>query len=148
MISLNRFSKLGNKNKKRLGRGQGSGHGQTSGKGNKGQNARAGGGVRTGFEGGQMPYIRRVPKRGFNNPLKIEYIIVNLKDINGLNGSKEDKIDINILKEAGLVKNINGKKFKILGVGDIDRKINITCNKISKSAKDKIEKAGGTVEII
>ncbi len=145
MISLNKFSKLGNKNKKRLGRGQGSGHGQTSGKGNKGQNARAGGGVRTGFEGGQMPYIRRVPKRGFNNPLKIEYIIVNLKDIIDL---KEDKIDVNILKEAGLVKNINGKKFKILGVGNIDRKINITCDKISKSAKDKIEKAGGTVEII
>ncbi len=145
MISLSKFSKLGNKNKKRLGRGQGSGHGQTSGKGNKGQNARAGGGVRTGFEGGQMPYIRRVPKRGFNNPLKIEYIIVNLKDIIDL---KEDKIDVNILKEAGLVKNINGKKFKILGVGNIDRKINITCDKISKSAKDKIEKAGGTVEII
>ncbi|MCL4546689.1 MAG: 50S ribosomal protein L15 [Deltaproteobacteria bacterium] len=145
MISLSKFKIGRNKNKKRLGRGQGSGHGQTSGKGNKGQNARAGGGVRTGFEGGQMPYIRRVPKRGFNNPLKIEYIIVNLKDIIDL---KEDKIDVNILKEAGLVKNINGKKFKILGVGNIDRKINITCDKISKSAKDKIEKAGGTVEII
>ena len=145
MISLNKFSKLGNKKKKRIGRGQGSGHGQTSGKGNKGQNARAGGGVRVGFEGGQMPYIRRVPKRGFNNPLREDYIIVNLKDIAGL---KEENIDIYMLKDAGLVKNIKGKKFKILGVGEIDRKIKITCNKISKSAKDKIEKAGGTIEII
>jgi large subunit ribosomal protein L15 len=145
MISLNKFSKLGNKRKKRLGRGQGSGHGQTSGKGNKGQNARAGGGVRVGFEGGQMPYIRRVPKRGFNNPLKEEYIIVNLKDIASL---KEENVNIYMLKDAGLVKNIKGKKFKILGAGEIERKIKITCNKISKSAKDKVEKAGGTIEII
>ncbi len=142
MISLSGFGKYNNKKKKRIGRGSGSGHGQTSGKGNKGQNARSGGGVRRGFEGGQMPYVRRVPKRGFNNPLKEEYAIINLQTIAGL---KDDVIDINMLKKNGIVKN-GSKKIKILGNGGIDRKVKIICDKISRNAKEKIEKLGGSVE--
>lgn len=144
MISLSGFGKTNNKKKKRVGRGSGSGHGQTSGKGNKGQNARAGGGVRRGFEGGQMPYARRVPKRGFNNPLKETYAIINLKNISALT---IEKIDLNALKLNGIIKN-SEKKFKVLGEGEIDKKVIIICNKISKSAKSKIENVGGTVEII
>jgi len=144
MVNLSKFGKHNNKNKKRLGRGSGSGHGQTSGKGNKGQNARAGGGVRPGFEGGQMPYSRRVPKRGFNNPLREEIAIVNFTAIENI---KSDNIDINILKENGILKK-SENKFKLLGSGEISRKINVVCDKISKNAKEKIEKNGGTVRII
>ena len=144
MVNLSEFGKHNNKNKKRLGRGSGSGHGQTSGKGNKGQNARAGGGVRPGFEGGQMPYGRRVPKRGFNNPLREQIAIVNFTAIENI---KSDNIDINILKESGILKK-SENKFKLLGSGEISRKINVVCDKISKNAKEKIEKSGGTVRII
>ena len=144
MVNLSEFGKHNNKNKKRLGRGSGSGHGQTSGKGNKGQNARAGGGVRPGFEGGQMPYSRRVPKRGFNNPLREQIAIVNFTAIENI---KSDNIDINILKEIGILKK-SENKYKLLGSGEISRKINVVCDKISKNAKEKIEKSGGTVRII
>lgn len=144
MVNLSEFGRHNNKNKKRLGRGNGSGHGQTSGKGNKGQNARAGGGVRPGFEGGQMPYIRRVPKRGFNNPLKEHYAAINFTSLEKIQGSE---ITIDILKQNGVLKN-GENKFKLLGSGEPGGKINVVCNKISKSAKDKIEKAGGTVRII
>ncbi len=144
MINLSEFGKHNNKKIKRLGRGAGSGHGQTSGKGNKGQNARAGGGVRPGFEGGQMPYIRRVPKRGFNNPLREHMAIINFTSLENL---KSEDIDIDILKLNGILKN-KENKYKLLGSGEIDRKINVVCNKISKSAKEKIEKNGGTVRII
>ena len=144
MVNLSEFGRHNNKNKKRLGRGSGSGHGQTSGKGNKGQNARAGGGVRPGFEGGQMPYSRRVPKRGFNNPLREEIAIVNFTAIENI---KSDNIDINILKEIGILKK-SENKYKLLGSGEISRKINVVCDKISKNAREKIEKSGGTVRII
>ena len=144
MISLSEFGRHNNKKVKRLGRGAGSGHGQTSGKGNKGQNARAGGGVRPGFEGGQMPYSRRVPKRGFNNPLKEKYAVINFSAIENI---KSGDITIDTLKENGILKK-NESKFKMLGSGDINRKINIVCNKISKSAKEKIESLGGSVRII
>ncbi len=144
MISLSQFGRHNNKKVKRLGRGAGSGHGQTSGKGNKGQNARAGGGVRPGFEGGQMPYSRRVPKRGFNNPLKEKYAVINFTAIEKIKG---EEINIDILKENGVIKK-NEAKFKMLGSGDISRKINIVCNTISKSAKEKIESKGGSVRII
>lgn len=144
MVNLSEFGKHNNKKKKRIGRGAGSGHGQTSGKGNKGQNARAGGGVRPGFEGGQMPYIRRVPKRGFNNPLKEEYAVINFTTL----GQIEDtEITLELLKEKGIIKN-KEKKFKLLGNGEINRKINVVCNKVSENAKEKIEKAGGTIRII
>lgn len=144
MVNLSEFGKHNNKKKKRIGRGAGSGHGQTSGKGNKGQNARAGGGVRPGFEGGQMPYIRRVPKRGFNNPLKEEYAVINFTSFDNIEASD---ITIEVLKENGILKN-KESKYKLLGNGEINRKINVVCNKISKSAKEKIEKAGGTIRII
>ena len=128
---------------KRLGQGESSGKGKTSGKGHKGQKARSGGSIRLGFEGGQMPLIRRLPKRGFNNAaFKTVYGIVNLRDLN----SFEDGalIDEKVLREVGLVRGtIDG--VKILGVGDLTKKVNITADKFSASAKEKIEKAGGTV---
>lgn len=144
MLNLSKFEKQNNKRKKRLGRGSGSGHGQTSGKGHKGQNARTGGGVRPGFEGGQMPYIRRVPKRGFNNPLREEIPAINLSVISKL---EVENIDIEVLKSNGILKN-KDMKFKVLGNGDIGNKITVVCNKISKNAKNKIENNGGTVRII
>lgn len=131
--------------RKRLGRGQGSGTGKTAGKGHKGQNARSGGGVAIGFEGGQTPIYKTLPKRGFTNCNRLEYAIVNLSDLNKF----EDGATVNfeILKQAGIVKKqLNG--LKVLGNGTLDKKVNVTCNKISKSAQAAIEKAGGTVEVI
>lgn len=130
---------------KRLGRGQGSGQGKTAGKGHKGQNARSGGGVAIGFEGGQTPIYKTLPKRGFTNFTRLEYAIVNLSDLNRF----EDGANVNfeILKQAGIVKKkLDG--LKVLGNGTLEKKVNVTCNKISKSAKEAIEKAGGTVEVI
>ncbi len=131
--------------RKRLGRGQGSGTGKTAGKGHKGQNARSGGGVAIGFEGGQTPIYKTLPKRGFTNCNRLEYAIVNLSDLNKF----EDGATVNfeILKQAGIVKKqLNG--LKVLGNGTLEKKVNVTCNKISKSAQAAIEKAGGTVEVI
>ena len=130
---------------KRLGRGQGSGQGKTAGKGHKGQNARSGGGVAIGFEGGQTPIFKTLPKRGFTNFNRLEYAIVNLSDLNKF----EDGTDVNfeLLKQAGIVKKqLNG--LKVLGNGTLEKKVNVTCNKISKSAQAAIEKAGGKVEVI
>ncbi len=131
--------------RKRLGRGQGSGQGKTAGKGHKGQNARSGGGVAIGFEGGQTPIYKTLPKRGFTNCNRLEYAIVNLSDLNKF----EDGATVNfeILKQAGIVKKqLSG--LKVLGNGTLEKKVNVTCNKISKSAQAAIEKAGGTVEVI
>lgn len=131
--------------RKRLGRGQGSGTGKTAGKGHKGQNARSGGGVAIGFEGGQTPIYKTLPKRGFTNCNRLEYAIINLLDLNKF----EDGATVNfeILKQAGIVKKqLNG--LKVLGNGTLEKKVNVTCNKISKSAQAAIEKAGGTVEVI
>lgn len=132
------------KRKKRVGRGMASGNGKTSGKGHKGQNARSGGGVRPGFEGGQMPLHRRVPKRGFNNIFKKRYAIINVGDLERF----EDGAEVNILKllEMGVVK----KKYcglKVLGNGTVEKKIKITAAKFSKMAIEKIENAGGKVNI-
>ena len=130
---------------KRLGRGQGSGQGKTAGKGHKGQNARSGRGVAIGFEGGQTPIYKTLPKRGFTNFTRLEYAIVNLSDLNKF----EDGATINfdILKQAGIVKKkLDG--LKVLGNGKLEKKVNVTCNKISQSAKEAIEKAGGKVEVI
>ena len=128
---------------KRLGQGESSGKGKTSGKGHKGQKARSGGSIRLGFEGGQMPLIRRIPKRGFNNAaFKKNYAIVNLADLNEF----EDGATINesVLLEANLIR---GKYFgvKVLGNGDITKKLTITVDKVSEAAREKIEKAGGAV---
>ncbi|MBQ0036329.1 MAG: 50S ribosomal protein L15 [Firmicutes bacterium] len=130
---------------KRLGRGQGSGQGKTAGKGHKGQNARSGGGVAIGFEGGQTPLYKRIPKRGFSNVNRVEYAVINLCDLNkfeeGANVTPE------LLKEAGIVKKqLDG--IKVLGNGKLEKTINVTCHKISQSAKAAIEKAGGKVEVI
>ena len=131
---------------KRLGCGESSGHGKTSGKGHKGQKARSGGSLRLGFEGGQMPLIRRIPKRGFNNAaFKITYAPVNLGDLE--THFDAGTIDEKGLREKGLV-NGNWDGVKILGGGEITKKFTLTANAISASAKEKLEKAGGTVSII
>ena len=131
--------------RKRLGRGQGSGTGKTAGKGHKGQNARSGGGVAIGFEGGQTPFFKSMPKRGFTNFNRVEYAVVNLSDLNRF----EDGTTVTpeLLKQAGIVKKqLDG--IKVLGNGKLQKKVNVTCNKISKSAQAAIEKAGGKVEVI
>jgi len=130
---------------KRLGRGSATGQGGTSGKGHKGQRSRSGGGVRRGFEGGQMPLIRRVPKRGFTNIFRTNYEIVNLSDI--ANKNLDGEITPEVLKSTGLIKN-SKMKVKILGMGKITKALNIKAHSFSKSAREKIEKAGGTIEKI
>lgn len=133
------------KNRKRLGRGSGSGHGKTSGRGHKGQRARSGGRGKTGFEGGQMPLQRRVPKRGFTNIFKKEYSIVNICDLERFaNGSI---VDIAALLESGLVKKIDAG-VKLLADGDIKKPLIIKVHKVSQAAKDKVEAAGGRVEVV
>ncbi len=132
---------------KRLGRGIGSGLGKTSGKGHKGQWARSGGGVRPGFEGGQMPLIRRVPKRGFNNHFKKVYSIVNLSVLEGFEANSV--VDMQVLNEKGLIKVIKGSiGLKVLGNGTLSKALTVKAASFSASAKDAIEKAGGTVEQI
>ena len=132
--------------RKRVGRGPGSGLGKTSGRGQKGQNARSGGGVRPGFEGGQLPLFRRLPKRGFSNAkFKTVYAVINLSDLNKF----EDGAIVTpeILKEMGILKNqLNG--VKILGNGKLEKKLTVKAHKFSESAKESIEKMGGKAEVI
>ncbi|MCE0496886.1 MAG: 50S ribosomal protein L15 [Methylacidiphilales bacterium] len=131
---------------KRLGCGESSGHGKTSGKGQKGPKARSGGSIRLGFEGGQMPLIRRIPKRGFNNAaFKVTYAPVNLGELEKLTVS--GTIDEKALRGAGLV---NGRwdGVKILGDGQLTKKLALKVDAISASAREKIEKAGGSIEIV
>ena len=130
---------------KRLGCGESSGHGKTSGKGHKGQKARSGGSLRLGFEGGQMPLIRRLPKRGFNNAaFKANYAIVNLDALNSFdNGATVDEKALLGLK---LIRG-NYHGVKILGSGELKKKLAITADKVSASAREKIEKAGGSVAL-
>ena len=134
------------KERKRLGRGLGSGLGKTSGKGHKGQNARAGGGVRLGFEGGQMPLQRRTPKRGFSNyPFRKEYDIVNLSELNQF--AADTVITLDVLKAARLFRNAkNG--VKILGDGELTRALTVQAHVFSKSAAEKIAAAGGKAEVL
>ncbi len=132
------------KKRKRVGRGPGSGHGKTSCRGHKGQNARSGGGVKPGFEGGQMPLQRRVPKRGFTNIFQKQYSIVN---VGSLNDITESPITPEILEEMGLIKNTK-YDVKILGFGDVSKPINVKAHAFSASAKEKIAKAKGSAEII
>lgn len=128
---------------KRLGCGESSGHGKTSGKGHKGQKARSGGSIRLGFEGGQMPLIRRLPKRGFNNAaFKTRYAIVNLSDLNLFDDGAT--VDEKALLDKGLIRG-NYDGVKILGTGDLTKKLAITADKVSTAAKEKIEKAGGSI---
>ncbi len=129
----------------RLGRGIGSGTGKTAGKGNKGQNARSGGGTRLGFEGGQMPLYRQLPKRGFHNVNHIEYAVVNLSDLNRFKDG--ETVTPELLIELGIVKKYSNH-IKILGSGTLEKKLTVKANKFSSSAKEAIEKIGGTVEVI
>ncbi|WP_454193620.1 50S ribosomal protein L15 [Paenibacillus sp. Marseille-Q7038] len=133
------------KERKRVGRGTSSGMGKTSGRGHKGQNSRSGGGVRPGFEGGQNPLYRRLPKRGFTNPTRKEYAIVNLEDLNSFEAGTE--VTPEILVNSGIVKNTKSG-IKILGNGDVTVKLTVKANKFSQSAVEKIEAAGGKTEVI
>ncbi|MCD8209617.1 MAG: 50S ribosomal protein L15 [Coprobacillus sp.] len=129
----------------RVGRGIGSGNGKTSGAGHKGQNARSGGGTRLGFEGGQMPIYRQIPKRGFKNVNHIEYAIVNVSDLNRFKDG--ETVTPALLCECGLVK----KEYdgvKILGNGTLEKKLKVQANKFSKSAQSIITNAGGSIEVI
>ena len=130
---------------KRVGRGPGSGHGKTSCRGHKGQKSRSGGGPRPGFEGGQMPLHRRLPKRGFNNIFKKYYSIINIKDLNRF--APNSNVDSEALRKAGLVRK-EGDSIKLLGNGEISHPVVIQVHKVSKAAKEKIEASGGKVEVI
>ena len=131
--------------RKRVGRGIGSGPGKTSGKGHKGQNARSGGGVRPGFEGGQMPLYRRLPKRGFKNIFAKQYVTINVEALEKLEDGTE--VTAQVLKDNGIIsKTLDG--VKILGRGELTKKLTVKVAKFSESAKEKIEKAGGKAEVI
>jgi large subunit ribosomal protein L15 len=132
------------KKKKILGRGSSSGHGKTSTRGNKGQTSRTGHHYYQGFEGGQMPLIRKIPKRGFKSRRREEYQIINLKDLNKI---REDYVNPEILKKYNLIKN-KDRPVKILGSGSIDRPIKVEVSAFSKSAKGKIEQNGGTCSLL
>ena len=135
------------KESKRLGRGIGSGLGKTSGKGHKGQWARSGGGVRPGFEGGQMPLIRRIPKRGFNNHFRKIYSIVNLSVLESF--EVNSVVDMEVLNEKGLIKVVKGSiGLKVLGNGKLEKNLTVKANKFSKTAEAAITSAGGTIEVI
>lgn len=148
-MKLNQLSPAANstKSKRRLGRGTGSGLGKTSGRGTKGQNARSGGGVRPGFEGGQMPLIRRLPKRGFNNKLfKKEYTIINVHSLNAL----EDKtvVTAELLLEKNLISKIAPYGLKVLGQGKLEKALTVQANIFSETAVQKIVEAGGKAEVV
>jgi large subunit ribosomal protein L15 len=133
------------KRKKIVGRGSGSGHGKTSCRGQKGQLSRSGAKARPGFEGGQMPLIRRIPKRGFTNPFKKEFQVVNLQDLNTF--AENEVVTLELLKSKNLIKK-RGLNVKILGNGEIKKPLTVQANAFSKSAQEKISKAGGKAEII
>lgn len=135
------------KKRKRVGRGIGSGHGSTSTRGNNGQNARSGGGVRPGFEGGQMPLFRRIARRGFSNyPFKKKFVAVNLTELNKKYVDGEN-VTLETLKEKRIIKK-RDTLVKILGVGVIEKKLRVQIQNLSQSAREKIEKAGGTVPAV
>jgi len=133
------------KSRKRIGRGVGSGFGKTAGKGSKGQNCRSGGGVRPGYEGGQMPIHRRLPKRGFKNHFKKTFAIVNVQDLNRF--ESQSVVDEVALIKCGLIKG-DRDGIKMLGKGDVTVPVTVRINNISDSARRKIEGAGGKIEVI
>lgn len=133
------------KDSKRIGRGHGSGNGKTAGKGHKGQKARAGHGMRPGFEGGQMPLQRRIPKRGFNNIFAKEVVAVNVGSLNCFEDGKV--VDVDALMEAGVLKK-SGDALKILANGEVTKKLTVKANAFSEAAKAKIEAAGGKAEVV
>lgn len=135
-----------NKNRKRLGRGEASGVGKTAGKGHKGQNARSGGGVKAGFEGGQMPLQRRIPKRGFTNIFKKQFETVNISVLE-VKFAAGETVTKEALKEKGVIKSAK-KALKILGDGELKASLTVQANQFSTSAKAKIEAAGGKAEVL
>ena len=146
-MKLNELSPaLGSKTEgKRKGRGAGSGNGKTAGRGHKGQNARSGGGVRPGFEGGQMPIYRRLPKRGFTNIFAKKYTEINVSDLNKFEDGTV--VDATLLKETGVIsKTLDG--VVVLGRGELTKKVTVKVARVTKGAAEKIEKAGGKVEVI
>ncbi len=147
-IALNTLApaKGANRKNKRIGRGIGGGHGKTATRGYKGQMSRAGARSRPGFEGGQMPLHRRLPKRGFTNVFRKEYAIINIEDLAAFKAGAE--VDPNALESKGLVKNNRGGLVKVLGNGEIKHALRVRAHKFSKSAAEKIQKAGGTIEVI
>ncbi|PSR21385.1 MAG: 50S ribosomal protein L15 [Sulfobacillus acidophilus] len=130
--------------KTRRGRGLGSGLGKTAGRGHKGQKARAGGRIRPGFEGGQMPLQRRLPKRGFKNPFRVEFEVVNLQQLNGFEA--DTVVTIDLMRQHRLIR--RNLPVKILGDGSLDRALVVQANAFSKSAKEKIEAASGRAEVV
>jgi large subunit ribosomal protein L15 len=133
------------KKTKRVGRGPGSGSGKTAGKGHKGQKARSGGVKGAGFEGGQMPLQRRIPKRGFTNIFRKEYAVVNISDLESMAGT--DVVTPDVLMQKGLIKDIKAG-LKVLGMGELKAKLTVRAHKFSKSAMEKIQAAGGKAEVI
>jgi large subunit ribosomal protein L15 len=134
-----------NRKNKRVGRGIGSGHGKTATRGYNGQHSRAGSSMRPGFEGGQMPLYRRLPKRGFNNIFRKEFTVVNLDKLASFEPGAN--IDPVVLRDNGIIKNLN-EDIKILGTGELVNAIHVKAHRFSESAIDKIQKAGGSVEVI
>jgi len=143
-LSNLRAPRKANENKKRVGRGMGSGMGKTSTRGHKGQGSRSGSSLMRGFEGGQMPLHRRLPKRGFTNIFKTEYEVVNLERLASLN---ETEITPDVLRKAGVVTSKN-TLVKVLGQGELSKALTVHAHKFSKSAQKKIEKAGGKVQVL
>ncbi len=146
MLTLANLSpqKGSTKNRKRLGRGPGTGHGKTAGRGHKGFKSRSGSGIKPGFEGGQMPLQRRLPKRGFNNIFRKEYSIVSLKQLDSFDSGTE--INARVLLDAGMIK--KGVPVKVLANGEVTKPLTVKIHKISATAKEKIEAAGGSVELV
>ncbi|MBR2467750.1 MAG: 50S ribosomal protein L15 [Clostridia bacterium] len=148
-MKLNQMSPALNSttDKRRVGRGIGSGLGKTSGKGHKGQNARSGGGVRPGFEGGQMPLIRRLPKRGFNNKrFAAEYTIINVSDLNVFEDNTV--VTTELLQEKNIINKLAPYGLKVLGNGNLEKALTVKANKFTESAVQKISKAGGKAEVL
>jgi large subunit ribosomal protein L15 len=146
MLTLNNLSptKGARKQRKRLGRGQGSGQGKTAGKGHKGAKARAGGNTKPGFEGGQMPLHRRLPKRGFTNIFKTEYVIISLSDLDIFGAGAE--VGRQALIEAGIISSRECRPVKILANGEISKAVTVAADKISSGAREKILAAGGSIK--
>lgn len=134
------------KSRKRLGRGTATGQGKTAGRGQKGQKSRSGGGVRVGFEGGQMPLARRLPKRGFKNPFTKEYTEVNVELLNRFENGTE--VTAELLKSTGAISKIEKDGIKILGKGNLEKAVTVKAAKFTASAQEKIEKAGGKAELV
>ena len=145
-MKLENLQTLERTSKKRVGRGIGSGMGKTSTRGHKGQNSRSGGGVRPGFEGGQMPLFRRLPKRGFTNIWSVRYKAINLHDLEEF-FNDGDTVDRESLAAVGLIHRTD-KNIKILANGELNKKLTVIASKFSQEAKNKIEKAGGKVEVL